>query len=301
MINACRHLIPLASGRRVMVHEFGDPHGRPLFYFHGWPAAGVQGALLDTTARALGVRVLSPDRPGVGLSDSHPGRRLLDWPPLLRELAAAFGIRRCRVLGVSGGGPYALASVWALPELIEAAAVVCTAPPLADVTDTAGLQPTYRALLRLHRRSPRAVRGLFKMLRPLGLWRPPAWVVACTARALPPCDAAAVTERQSSARALDAFRESWRQSADGVVADAEIYIAPWGFPLRAISVPVRFWHGTEDRNFAASFTVSLSREVPDCTLRIVPGEGHYSLPMRCAREIVADLFSIVTVPLQTAD
>ncbi len=296
-----RHLIPLASGRRVAVHEYGDPHGTPLFYFHGWPAAGVQGALLEASARELGVRVLSPDRPGIGASDFHPQRRLLDWPPLLRELAAALGIARCRVLGVSGGGPYALAAAWALPELVATAGVVCGAPPLAGIADTGGLQPAYRALLRLHRRAPGAARSLFQMLRPLGLWHPPAWTVSLLARlALPPSDAAALTDREFGTFSMEAFHESWRQSGLGVFTDAEIYAAAWGFALREIRVPVRLWHGTADRNFAPAFAEALARELPECTLRLVPGAGHYSLPILHAREIVADLLSSLPIPLQTA-
>jgi pimeloyl-ACP methyl ester carboxylesterase len=285
----------------VAVLEYGDPRGTPLFYFHGWPAAGVQGALLEASARELGVRVLSPDRPGLGASDFHPQRRLLDWPPLLRELAAALGLARCRVLGVSGGGPYALASAWALPELVEAAGVVCGAPPLAGIADTRGLQPAYRALLGLHRRSPRSMRALFRAARPLGRWRPPAWIVALMARlALPPSDAAALTDREFGALSLEAFRESWRQSGLGVFTDAEIYSAPWGFPLREVRVPVRLWHGAEDRSFAPAFAEAVARELPDCTFRLMPGVGHYSLPIRHACEIVADLLSAAPIPLQPA-
>ena len=301
MTDARRHLIPLASGRRVALLEYGDPHGTPLFYFHGWPAAGVQGALLDAAARELGVRVLSPDRPGIGASDFHPQRRLLDWPPLLREIAAALGIARCRVLGVSGGGPYALAAAWALPELVETAGVVCGAPPLAGIENTRGLQPAYRTLLGLHRRSPGVVRGLFHALRPLGLWRPPTWMVALSARLiLPPCDTAALTAPDTGALALDAFHESWRQSALGIFTDAEIYPAPWGFALREIRVPVRLWHGLEDRSFAPAFARTTASELSDCTLRLMPGVGHYSLPIRYAREIIADLLSPTPIPLQTA-
>ena len=301
MSDARRHLIPLASGRRVAVLEYGDPHGTPLFYFHGWPAAGVQGALVDAAARELGVRVLSPDRPGIGASDFHPQRRLLDWPPLLRELAAALGIARCRVLGVSGGGPYALAAAWALPELVETAGVVCGAPPLAGIEDTRGLQPAYRALLGLHRRSPGVVRGLFHALRPFALWHPPTWFVSLMTRlVLPPCDTAALTAPDSGALAMNAFHESWRQSALGVFTDAEIYSAPWGFAPREIRTPVRLWHGAEDRNFVPAFAETLAREMPACTFRLMPGVGHYSLPIRYAREIVADLLSPSPIPLQTA-
>ena len=284
----------------MAVHEYGDPHGTPLFYFHGWPAAGMQAALLDAAARELGVRVLSPDRPGIGASDFHPQRRLLDWPPLLRGLATALGITQCRVLGVSGGGPYALAAAWALPELVKAAGVVCGAPPLAGIENTRGLQPAYRTLLGLHRRSPGVVRGLFHALRPFGRLRIPRWFAGFTGRfLLPPCDVAVLTDRISGALAGDAMRESWRQSALGTFTDAEIYAAPWGFALRDVRTPVRLWHGAEDRSFAPAFAESLAREIPDCTFRLVPGVGHYSLLVLHAREILADLLSLPQIPLQT--
>ena len=290
MTDTHRRLISLSSGRHVAVHEYGDPHGTPLFFCHGWPAAGMQGALLDAAARELGVRVLSPDRPGIGASDFHPQRRLLDWPPLLRELAAALGIARCRVLGVSGGGPYALAAAWALPDLVEVAGVVCGAPPIAGIENTRGLQPAYRMLLGLHRRSPGIVRGLFHALRPFGRMRIPLWFTGLTARfLLPPCDVAALTDRISGALAGRALRESWRQSALGTFTDAQIYAAPWGFALRDVRTPVRLWHGAEDRSFTPAFAESLASELPDCTFRLMPGVGHYSLPIRHSREIIADL------------
>lgn len=284
------HLVSLASGRRVAVLEYGDPRGEPLFYCHGWPAAGVQGELLDAPARELGIRVLSPDRPGIGASDFHPARRLLDWPPLLGEVAAALGIARCRVLGVSGGGPYALASAWALPELVQVAGVVCGAPPLAGRDDTRGMQPAYRLLLAGHRRSPALVRLLFHALRPFGLWQAPARLVGLLGRAvLPASDVAVLTHAISGGIAMRALHEAWRQSALGAFTDAQIYAAPWGFALGEVRVPVRVWHGAEDRSFAPALAAAVARELPQATFRLVPEVGHFSLPIRHAREILADL------------
>ena len=50
------------------------------------------------------MRLISVDRPGIGLSDPLPGRRLLDWADDVRELANALELRRFRVVGLSGGG-----------------------------------------------------------------------------------------------------------------------------------------------------------------------------------------------------
>src|SRR3954469_17708384 len=85
------HLLTVAPGQQIAVDETGDPHGHPVFFFHGWPASRLQGAGFSVEAPQLGLRILAPDRPGIGLSTPQPGRRLLDWPPVVRELARQLG------------------------------------------------------------------------------------------------------------------------------------------------------------------------------------------------------------------
>src|SRR4051812_39008867 len=99
-------LLEVAPELRLAVEESGDPQGVPIFFFHGWPASRLQGSGFDVEARTLGARIISPDRPGIGLSSYQPGRRLLDWPPLVRAMAHLLGIERFRIMAISGGGPY---------------------------------------------------------------------------------------------------------------------------------------------------------------------------------------------------
>src|SRR3712207_3027181 len=80
---------------------------------------------------ALGIRLLAVDRPAIGLSDPQPRRTLLAWPRDIREMADALGIQRFSVLGWSGGGPYALACAYAMPDRIVAAGLVSAPAPLA--------------------------------------------------------------------------------------------------------------------------------------------------------------------------
>ena len=103
--------ILLQDGRRLGYDEYGPPDGKPLFYFHGtpssrkdWPALGNQGL-----PEKLGVRVIVADRPGMGLSDFQPERRIADWPADVVALADTLELERFSVLGYSGGGPYAVA------------------------------------------------------------------------------------------------------------------------------------------------------------------------------------------------
>jgi pimeloyl-ACP methyl ester carboxylesterase len=80
MLDGTDQTIRLRDGRRLGYAEWGDPGGRPLLYFHGWPGARVEGSLADEAAKARGVRLIAVDRPGMGLSDFQPRRTLVAWP-----------------------------------------------------------------------------------------------------------------------------------------------------------------------------------------------------------------------------
>ena len=127
--NGTDRTIRLRDGRRLGYAEWGDPGGRPLLYFHGWPGSRLEGRLGDEAARARGVRLIALDRPGMGLSDYQPRRTLVDWPDDVIQVAAALGLDRFAVLGISGGGPFAAACAWKLSEQLTGAGIVsCLAP-----------------------------------------------------------------------------------------------------------------------------------------------------------------------------
>lgn len=88
------------------VPKWGDPGGRPLLYFHGWPGSR-EGRLGGEAAKAKGVRMIALDRPGMGLSDYQLRRSLVDWPDDVIQVTAALGLDRFAMLGISTGTPYA--------------------------------------------------------------------------------------------------------------------------------------------------------------------------------------------------
>src|SRR4029450_1132047 len=68
--------------------------------------------------------------PGFGRSDPCPGRRIADFPADVECLADRLGLDRFAVVGVSAGGPYAIACARALPERAIATAAVSSLSPL---------------------------------------------------------------------------------------------------------------------------------------------------------------------------
>jgi pimeloyl-ACP methyl ester carboxylesterase len=106
-----RQLFQLPDGRMLGYAEYGDPQGRPLFYFHGWPSSRIEFAGLNGNeiASQLNVRVISVDRPGFGLSSYQAHHRFADWPEDVTCLADHLGLEQFAVMSYSAGSPYALA------------------------------------------------------------------------------------------------------------------------------------------------------------------------------------------------
>jgi pimeloyl-ACP methyl ester carboxylesterase len=284
-------IISLADGAAIALSEYGVPTGEPVFFFHGWPSSRTMAQLTDAAARDLNLRIISPDRPGIRDSSFRADRKLLDWPPLLAELADKLRIGRFKIMGISGGAPYTLASAWALPERVRAVAVVSGAPPLAELADRGKLLRLYRWLLFFYPRHRELLRLSFRAARPFLSIKLPIRLRPALLKLLQPCDAAVMRDIAAFEACFESQRQAWRASADGLMTDAEIYAQPWGFPLEEISVPVRLWHGKKDRSFHWELARDLAARLTNCAPRLVEGEGHYSLPIRHMHEILKDLKS----------
>jgi hypothetical protein len=111
--------------RRLGFAEFGPADGRPLVWLHGTPGARRQTPQsARVVAEERGVRIVGIDRPGVGSSTPHRYGSLLDFTTDLAKVADHLGIERFGMIGLSGGGPYALASCYALRDRVTVAGVL---------------------------------------------------------------------------------------------------------------------------------------------------------------------------------
>src|SRR5262245_25484704 len=161
-------VLRLDDGRELAFAELGAPEGTPVFGFHGTPGSHRQVAIVDAAARAEGVRLIAPDRPGYGQSSFDPVRRLVDWPRDVEAIARHLGLERFGVIGVSGGGPHAAVCARGLGERLLGACIVSGVGP----PDTPGLEDGMMAVnklnFRLARVSPYLVLPLMSLMVFLG-------------------------------------------------------------------------------------------------------------------------------------
>jgi pimeloyl-ACP methyl ester carboxylesterase len=276
----------LPCGRMLGYAEYGDPAGRPVMFFHGWPSSRYQGKLLHAGAVARGLRVIAPDRPGIGLSDACGDRGFSQWPADVAALADRIGVDRFHVCGMSGGGPYALATAAEMPQRVIATAVLCGAPPLGDQAVRAQLHPVYRTLAGLHglrRAAAPAAIGFSRWVIARGMGRAPlTWFL----HSLPQHDREAITEADCWDSVTRSYLEGVRRGPGAVIEEGELYLSPWDFSPEEIRVPVGFWHGLADRNLPCSAARLLAARVPTADCYWIEDEGHYSLPLRYREQVL---------------
>lgn len=276
----------MADGRRLAYRQYGDPDGRPVLYCHGGLSSGLDAASVADVCTELGIRLVAPDRPGIGRSDYQPGRTLLDWPGDVRTLADALDLGRFAVAGWSAGGPYAVVCAYALGDRVTGGALLGSAVPFEAIGTRAGLNRPDRVLLALAERAPPLCRLMLWLSIAVPNDRMLRWSIGA---GLADPDRAALAAAPSAAEAVAFMRESILRGSWGVVQDYRVFGAPWGFDLKEVDVPLHLWEGGEDRLAPLSWSELLAGALPRAGLTVVPGEGHLSLLRNRAKEILSDL------------
>jgi pimeloyl-ACP methyl ester carboxylesterase len=268
--------VTLADGRRLGWAEHGASDGRPLVWHHGTPGSRLTFLAGDAAARA-GVRVIVVERPGFGRSDPMAGRRVSDWPRDLEAFADAHGLDRFAIGGTSGGGPYIIAAAHALASRVTSATMVaCAGPFSGSEHDMAVPRRLFLALLR---RSPGAAES---MLRVAFGARHESFYRAMSA-GLSSSDARILARPDVWNLQLSSVREALRQGYGAFVHEVALAAEPWRVALESIDVPVRIFHGTEDRSTPITMARTLAARLPRATLEVVEGEGHFLLVDHASR------------------
>jgi pimeloyl-ACP methyl ester carboxylesterase len=263
--------IRLRDGRRLGYAEWGDPAGRPLLYFHGWPGSRVEGRLADEAAKETGVRLIAIDRPGMGLSDFQPRRTLVDWPEDVLEAAGALALDRFAVLGISGGGPYAAACAWKLSDRLTRAGLVSCLTPLDVPGATAGMGRRNRLSFELVGRVAILRRVVFAAMA-VSVRRRPDRMLERGVEAAVDKD---YLSRPDVRRVLvESLSEAFRSGSRGPAWEMGLYARPWGFRLEEIRMPVHLSHGERDANAPVTMGRYAASVIPECQATFYAGEGH---------------------------
>ncbi len=291
-MSAASITVPLADGRTLEALSEGDPEGVLLVFHHGSPGAAVPLPTFDRAAAERGIRLVTYSRPGFGSSSRHEGRAVADCANDVAALADDLGAERFLTAGWSGGGPHALACAALLPGRVLAAATIAgVAPYDAEGLDwTAGMGQDNQIEYPLAAKDPAAH---LEWMRPLAQSMATIraeGIVAELRSLISPVDEASLTGEFGEALAVS-FHAAFRTGLWGWRDDDLAFVAPWGFDLRSMTVPVSIWQGREDLMVPFSHGEWLAEHVPTARPRLRRDHGHLSLVVGSIGEILDDLLA----------
>jgi len=276
-LNSQAAFITVKDGRKIAYYQYGAKDGAPIFFCHG-TGSHVHVMLLNNAARRLGYRIIVPDRPGIGLSDFQPRRKILDGANDIAALADHLGIDKFGVMGISGGGPTLFACAYSLaPRLKFVVDLACAAPLYTDPAATKDLGWVDRLYAKL---------GVWL---PLCLFQIPFAMLGFQQKTLKSPQAFAKMMQSSMCGAdmelfqnkdlqylfMRDFQELFRQGSKGPALDAQLIYHPWEFDLRKIKSHVEIRQGSDDRWIPTSFSRYLAGVLPDAKLHMIQGQGHF--------------------------
>ena len=276
--------LQLADGRLLSYAEFGDPTGKPLFFFHGGNDSRLEAAILDGTAQKLGLRIIAPDRPGYGHSTFQPDRTFLDWPDDITQLAEALFIDTFAVIGHSGGGPHAAAVAYTLPERLTNVALVSSAAPPGS--SNKGMHPMFRMVNFMMGHSPILHRRLTQQTADQVQNTPSKFFTQWGM--MSKADGRLFQERSDITAMITAeMQEAVHQGIEAILQEHPLYKQPWGFDLAAIKLPVHVWHGLADAQAAPAWSTYLVANLSNPIPHFVADEGHFSILVNQQADILA--------------
>lgn len=284
------NVVTLRDGRALGYAEWGDPDGAPVLHFHGSPSSRLEGAMpeLDAVAARLRIRVLAPERPGLGLSDPKPHRTILDWPADVLEFADALGLSRFSVYGASGGGPYAAACAYRIAHRLRAAGIVCGLAPMTVPEARRGMHRRVRLQFFLGRHAPWLLRRLVRRMA-TEMTLHGSRIIADMMKQLPEPDRLIYADPARQQRAVAVAREAFRRGEEGAYVDLLLASRPWGFELNQVPMVVNLWFGGRDVAVPESAGRYLARSLARSEARFYPDEGHASLLINRYEDVLTGL------------
>ena len=90
---------------------------------------------------------------------------------------------------------------------------------------------------------------------------------------------------------MDDLLRASRLQLHAPLYDLVLFTRPWGFSLRDIRVPIRFWHGDADHLVPLAHGEHQAALVPDSDLQVRPREGHMG-SLDAAEEILDSILGL---------
>ena len=292
------NLLAMRDGRKLEVREYGDPAGHPAFFFHGLIGSHHQASYISEQAGRVGLRIIAPNRPGVGRSDFVDRNSAIESVADVEDVAKSLQIDEFSLIGISGGSPYALAALSRLAHRVRTVTLISGMGPVQLHGALHGMDRRRRIALEVGSRFSHVARRGFQKASerfradPRGLldrliktWSFPDQ---------------RVFERTT---VYDLFmkdlHEVFTTGAGPITLAHELKLyRNYGVSLRDLPPEklITLWHGLSDNIVPPSMACKMALSLPNCEAHLVAG-GHF-VAIEIAGQIIARLRQLLEKPLE---
>ncbi|MEM8535776.1 MAG: alpha/beta hydrolase, partial [Chloroflexota bacterium] len=283
--------ITLPDNRKLAYAEFGAANGVPVVYCHEAGSSRLEPLLIgDDIFKHYGLRVIAPDRPGMGQSDFQRGRTLSDYPHDIRCLADSLGLEQFAIMGVSGGGPHAAVCAAIIPERLNAVAIVSGAWPMDWPEATKHLALANRLNWAVAKHVPVAL-PLLQQLLLLSFKGSHEKIRKRLRNSMPAPDYQAISKPDRLEALVKMTTETTHQDTKGSSWDLRLFVQDFGFRLDDIQIPVNLFHGGLDESVPLAMAQRGADMLPHAQLTIYEHEAHLSTLINCFDDVAQALLS----------
>jgi pimeloyl-ACP methyl ester carboxylesterase len=273
------NVLTLPDGRKLAYAEFGNTDGYPVFYFHATPSSRLEPLSIgDDVFSEFGLRVICPDRPGMGGSDFQKQRGFSDWPEDMKFLAEAIGLDKFSVLGVSGGGGYAAVCAAKIPEKLSNVVIASGSWRInSEAVKMIGFPMNQMWRVTIH--APILLPIIIKTMTKMMSQSPKNGFEEISAppnKYFPAADHAVMAQPGRMEITQHIMKEAINQGTQGPAWDYRLCVREWDFDPAEIIIPVTLFHGEEDRNYPLSLVERVVSKLPYAELITYPEDGHIS-------------------------
>lgn len=275
----------LADGRTLAYTEIGAPDGPVALYFHGAPGSRLELVALDEAFAAVGLRVITADRPGYGGSTPLRGRTTADWADDVAALADHLGVERFAVMGLSSGGPYTVACASLLGDRVTGVVVAAGNTDMAWAEASDGYLQSELEIMAMNDEDA-AVAWCIERYGADGS----GFIGGEGDMDLGKVDNTWLADEANLRSLMATMSEAFHQGVVGYAHDITVQGRAWTFDPAVITAPTIVVHGAEDRLVPIEHSRHTASLIPGAERRELAGVGHLSLVDRLP-ELGAELIA----------
>ncbi len=261
---------------KLGVHEYGDPKGHPILFYHG-TGAHIHPMLLHKPGQDLGFRIIVPTRPGISDS-SFTKWTHMSYAGYMEELADHLKLDKFAIMGISGGGPTLMASARHMPQRLTCVcALACASPLYGDPVMQKQIGFTDRIYAKLANHMPLWEFEVMYSFVGLSqkLLKSPKTFTKMFSGSLCEADNRLFAHEDFQYMFMRDMQESFKHGTKGPSYDAQRIVQTWDFNVEDITAHIDVFQGEDDLFVPMVFAKYYETKLKDVAFHVIPKEGHF--------------------------